>query len=83
MNKDKGNKDKVKENLITKDTLIGDAIEKNPKAAEIMFSYGLYCIGCGGASMETIEQGAKMHGISDEKIEEMVKKMNEVKNEFL
>lgn len=62
---------------ITKETPIGEAIEKNPKAAEIMFSYGLYCVGCSGASMETIEQGAKMHGISDEKIEEMVRKMNE------
>ena len=67
---------KKKEEVITKDTLIGDAVMKNPQAAEIMFEYGLHCLGCGGAMMETIEMGAKAHGISDEQIEEMVKKIN-------
>ena len=66
---------------ITKDTLIGEALEQNPKTAQIMMEYGLFCVGCGGASMESIEQGAKAHGISDEKIAEMVKKMNEVEEE--
>jgi len=62
---------------ITKDMLIGEVIQKAPKSAEIMMDYGLHCIGCCGAAMESIEQGAKMHGMSDEKIDEMVKKMNE------
>ena len=62
--------------VITKDTIIGDVLEINPKAAEVMFDYGLHCIGCFGGTMETVEQGAKAHGLSDEKIEEMLEKIN-------
>jgi len=62
---------------ITKDTLIGEAINISTKSAQVMFEYGLHCVGCGAAGMESIEQGAKAHGMSDEEIEEMITKINE------
>tara|TARA_Y100000310_G_C20632602_1_gene789439 strand:+ start:118 stop:327 length:210 start_codon:yes stop_codon:yes gene_type:complete len=61
---------------ITKDTLIGDVMEKAPEAGKIMMEYGLHCFGCGGASLESIEMGAKAHGMDDEKIAELVEKIN-------
>ncbi len=61
---------------ITKQTLIGEALKVCPESAEIMFDYGLHCIGCCGATMESIEDGAKAHGLSDKEIEEMVDKIN-------
>jgi len=67
------------EQTITKDTTIGDLVQKYPKAAEVLLEYGLHCIGCHVSPFETIEQGFKGHGIDDEKkIEEAVKKINEI-----
>jgi hybrid cluster-associated redox disulfide protein len=62
---------------ITKEMKIGDAVNKKPEAAEVMVKYGLHCVGCGAAVLETIEQGAKLHGMDDEKIEKMMKEINE------
>jgi len=61
---------------IQKDMAIGEVIEKYPKTAAVMMNSGLHCIGCHIAGSETIEQGAKAHGMSDEDIESMVKEMN-------
>ena len=61
---------------ITKDTVIGEVLRQNSLTAEIMFTYGLDCVGCGGTILETIETGAKAHGISDKKIAEMVQEIN-------
>ena len=61
---------------ITKSTAISAAIEMNPKAAEIMFSRGLHCIDCHASGFETIEQGAKVHGMDDKEIENMLKEIN-------
>lgn len=62
--------------LITKEMMIGEAVRINPKAAQIMFEHGLHCIGCCGAAMETIEDGARGHGLTDEEIEAMINEMN-------
>ena len=62
--------------MITRKTVIAEAVEKNPKAAEIMFKYGLHCVGCHISPYETIEQGAMAHGISDKDIDKMVNEMN-------
>lgn len=48
---------------ITKDTLISEVIKINPKAAEILMRYGLGCLGCPSAQMESLEQAAQIHGI--------------------
>jgi len=64
--------------LITKDTPLGDIIHKYPAAGMIMMKYGLHCIGCHVATYETIEQGCKGHGMSDEQIKQMVAEMNEL-----
>ncbi|MCD5382889.1 DUF1858 domain-containing protein [Candidatus Gracilibacteria bacterium] len=67
---------------ITKDDLISDVILEHPEAIEIFMSYGLGCAGCGGASFETIEEGASAHFMSDEDIDNLVKDLNEAGKEF-
>ncbi len=62
---------------ITKRMAFSEVIEKYPVAVEVMLKYGLHCVGCHMAATETIEQGAKGHGMDDEQIEEMVEEMNE------
>jgi len=62
---------------ITKDILILDLIEQNPALAEVLTEeYGLHCIGCMAASMETLEQGALTHGMTEDQIDKMVVELN-------
>jgi hybrid cluster-associated redox disulfide protein len=61
---------------ITKDTALGEIVAKHPESARVMLSYGLHCVGCHVAGWETLEQGAKAHGLSDEQIGQMVSEIN-------
>lgn len=61
---------------IKKTDLISDVIEKYPKASEVMLDYGLHCAGCFLNQFETVEEGAKLHGMSDKEIETMLKDIN-------
>jgi hybrid cluster-associated redox disulfide protein len=47
----------------TKDMSILDALQADPRAREIFAAHGMGCIGCMGATLESIEAGAKMHGL--------------------
>lgn len=60
---------------ITRKTKL-EQITKNPKALKIMLEHGLHCVGCLAARFETLEQGAKAHGMSDKEIDEMLNKIN-------
>jgi len=54
--------------IFTKDMTIMDAIQMDPRARDIFTSYGLECPVCVGVSMESIEDGALMHGVDVEVI---------------
>src|SRR3989344_6744178 len=62
--------------LITKDMTIGDVVAKYPACIEALQSAGVHCVGCHVSYHETLEQGFKGHGISDEEIEIIIEKMN-------
>ncbi|MGI5827711.1 MAG: iron-sulfur cluster assembly scaffold protein [Patescibacteria group bacterium] len=69
-------------NHITKNTLLGELISQYPKAAQVLVGeYGLHCVGCFAAAYETLQDGAKAHGMSEKGIEDMVKRINEVISE--
>lgn len=63
---------------ISKKTKIMELIEKYPQTIEIMLNYRLHCIGCLASRFESLEDGAKAHGLSDKEIENMVKEMNKI-----
>ena len=46
----------------------------NPNAAEILSGFGMGCLGCPSATMETLEQACYVHGL---KLEEVMAKLNE------
>jgi hybrid cluster-associated redox disulfide protein len=54
--------------IFTKDMSIMEALQADPRAREVFTAYGMGCIGCMGVSMESIEDGAKMHGIKPETV---------------
>jgi hybrid cluster-associated redox disulfide protein len=43
-----------------------EALQADPRAREVFAVHGMGCVGCMGVSMESIEDGAKMHGIDPE-----------------
>ena len=68
---------KNKKDLINKDILIGDLVDKYPKLTNILVEkYGFHCIGCMAAGMETLEQGAEVHGMTQKQIEKLIKELN-------
>jgi len=64
--------------LVTKDTNLGEVLLKYPKVAEVLLSYGLHCVGCPVSGFDTIENGAKIHGLKSNEVEELVQRINEV-----
>jgi|TARA_Y100000310_G_scaffold285184_1_gene308476 hybrid cluster-associated redox disulfide protein len=64
--------------LIKKDMLLSDVIEKYPEVAVILTGYGLHCVGCHFSNFDTIEAGAKIHGLNNEEIKFMLKDINTI-----
>ena len=67
------NKEKIK---ITKDMTIGDVVKQYPASIEVLQSAGVHCVGCHVSYSETLEQGFKGHGMSDEQVDEVIAKIN-------
>lgn len=57
----------------SKDTKIGEILEKAPEKAEILLEIGMHCLGCPASQMETLEEACAVHGID---VEELVAKLN-------
>jgi len=72
-----------KQNIeITKDILIGDLVENYPELGRVLVEeYGFHCIGCMAAGMETLEEGASVHGMSKKEIEKMVEDLKKLAEE--
>lgn len=62
---------------VTKDMLLGDVIQVYPETGQVMLEYGLHCVGCFANQFDTVEQGALLHGMEQEEIEEMLERVNE------
>jgi len=60
--------------MITKDMIIKDVIENYPETMEVFFDYGISCVGCVNAYIETLEDGARLHNID---LEELIMDLNE------
>ena len=62
--------------LITKGMTIGDVVAKYPSVIEPLQSAGVHCVGCHVSYDETLEQGFKGHGMSDEEVDMVIAKLN-------
>ena len=61
--------------MITKDQTIGQVLQVNPKAAQILMNFGMGCLGCPSATMESLEQACIVHGLELEKVLEKLNNM--------
>lgn len=48
---------------LTADSTIADILKEKPEAADVLFRFGMGCIGCALANGETLRQAAMGHGI--------------------
>jgi len=48
---------------LTGDSTIYELLQQKPEAAQVLFKFGMGCVGCAIARGETIRQAAEAHGI--------------------
>jgi hybrid cluster-associated redox disulfide protein len=63
---------------VTKDMILGDIVERFPQAVFVMSQFGLHCVGCHANVFDTVEAGAKAHGMPDQEVDEMLAEVNKV-----
>lgn len=63
--------------VLAKDTLISEITQKCPRAIELLTEYGLSCANCFLNSFDSVEAGARLHGMSDAEITSMVDEINQ------
>jgi hybrid cluster-associated redox disulfide protein len=61
---------------ISRNMTFGELMRNFPMAGRIISGYGLHCIGCHIAVSETIEEGARAHGLSEQDIEKLITELN-------
>lgn len=59
---------------ITKETLIGEALQINAGIAPILMEIGMHCLGCPASQGESIEDACMVHGVDPD---ELVKKITD------
>ena len=63
---------------ITKNSIIGDVLDKHPETAELFFSIGLHGLGCPASRGETIEEACMVHGAD---VDALIDSLNEAVGE--
>lgn len=53
---------------ITKDMTIAEVLRLNPKTADVFMRYGMHCLSWPGATGESVEQAAMVHGFDGEQL---------------
>ncbi|MBQ5972607.1 MAG: DUF1858 domain-containing protein [Oscillospiraceae bacterium] len=59
---------------ITKDTLIGEALDYDIELAQFLFAIGMHCLGCPASRGESLEQACAVHGTD---CDQLVQSMND------
>jgi len=60
---------------ITKDIKIEEVVTQYPETMMVFMKHGLHCVGCHVSAFESIEDGAKTHGID---VDALVEDLNRV-----
>ena len=58
----------------SKETKIGEIIEKAPEKVDLLLQAGMHCIGCPASQGETLEEACMIHGID---VNDVVDELNE------
>ncbi len=59
---------------ITKDTLIGDVLDRDRSCAEYFIEMGMHCLGCPASRGESVEEACMVHGVDPAPLLERINK---------
>lgn len=51
---------------VTKDTIIGDVLDRDASVAPFFLEMGMHCLGCPSSRGETIGEACMVHGVDSE-----------------
>src|SRR3990167_1345205 len=68
--------------VITKDMTIGDVVAKYPAVIEPLQEAGVHCVGCHVSYSESLEDGFKGHGMTNEDVDAVILKLNKAIVEY-
>jgi hybrid cluster-associated redox disulfide protein len=74
--------DLEKREFVTKDMNLMEILTRYPEVAPILMGYGLHCVGCHFSNIDTLENGAKIHGMDDETLDMMLRDVNLIIEKF-
>lgn len=57
----------------SKDTKIGEILEKDPNKIDLLIEIGMHCVGCPASQDETLEEACMIHGID---VNDVVEELN-------
>lgn len=55
-----------------------EIVALHPDAGDVLAAYGLHCIGCAYNTLDTLEEGAYAHGLTDDDIQSMLDDLGEL-----
>ena len=67
---------KSKKPILKKEMTFAEIMHKSQDAARKLAEKGMFCGGCPMAMMETLEQGALAHGLSEKELDNLLKELN-------
>lgn len=53
-----------------------ELLMRKPELAGLLFQSGMGCVGCPMSMGETLEEGCRVHGMSNKEIDKLIEKLN-------
>lgn len=69
--------EQVQVKKIEESMTISDIVKDYPATIEVLLAEGIHCVGCGVSTIETIGQGLRGHGLSEEKVSQIMEDLNQ------
>ena len=63
--------------VLSKFDLLTDVMRDSPRSVELLAEYGLNCVSCFAQDIDTLEMGARVHGMTDAELDEMIEEINQ------
>ena len=60
--------------MINKKMTIGELVRNYPETVDVLFEFGMGCVGCPSAQSETIEEACDVHNLNIENLMESLTK---------
>ncbi|APG26897.1 disulfide oxidoreductase [Syntrophotalea acetylenivorans] len=63
---------------VNKNMTFKDVLDMGPEVVQVFVKYNMGCVGCAAAKFESIEQGAKAHGVN---LDDLLRDLNNALND--